>query len=442
MTTAYPMTCSAMLAALEQGATTALALCDDAIARIEADPELNIVAVRDFDRARLQAQQADAARARGERRPLLGIPMTVKESFNIEGLPTTWGYPFNARFRATQDALAVARLKAGGAVILGKTNVALGLGDYESNNPVYGRTLNPRDRSRSPGGSSGGSAAALAAGLVPLELGSDIGGSLRVPAHFCGVFAHKPTHGLLPGRGHDFPNHVAAQDPLSVIGPMARSAGDLELALRVLADDGAEGGRPLLPAPGADGTRSVRVLALHTHPACATSKETQAAVDTAAQRLAKRGATVSDTSPLLPDLQEIHTDYVKILLTLTSRGKPGAVSPLTAHEWLHLLDRRIRWQQRWEKLFEQFDAVIAPVFGCEAFAHLDAPDWETTTLDIDGEKTLYRNQLAWSGLATLAGLPATVAPVAASAQGLPLGVQIIGPLHGDLATIRVASWLE
>jgi amidase len=179
-------------------------LCDAAIARIEAlDLKINAVVVRDFDRARDAAAAADVALARGDgvRRPLLGIPMTVKEQFNIVGLPTTWGYPQFRDWRPTTDALTIERLKAAGAVILGKTNVPAGLVDSQTYNEVYGTTNNPWDLGRTPGGSSGGSAAAVAAGYVPLELGSDIGGSLRGPAHFCGAFAHKPSLDLIPLRG-------------------------------------------------------------------------------------------------------------------------------------------------------------------------------------------------------------------------------------------------
>src|SRR5690349_17937869 len=213
-------------------------LVDGAISRIEAlDPKINAVVVRDFDRARAAADAADAALANGERRALLGVPMTVKEQYAVAGLPTTWGDPKNKDRKAEVDALVVQRLKAVGAVILGKTNVPLNLSDWQSFNEVYGTTNNPWDLSRTPGGSSGGSAAALAAGFVPLELGSDIGGSLRAPAHFCGVLSHKPTLDLVPQRGSGPPGSPAipGRGDLSVAGPMARSAADLYLELSVLA---------------------------------------------------------------------------------------------------------------------------------------------------------------------------------------------------------------
>ena len=201
-----------LLRMLAQREVSARELTESAIARIEAlDHKINAVVVRDFDRARAAADAADVALAGGEHRPLLGLPMTVKEEFNVAGLPTTWGIEKFRDWRPDADALAVQRLKAAGAIILGKTNVPAGLSDWQSYNPVYGTTNNPWDLGRSPGGSSGGAAAALAAGFVPLELGSDIGGSLRCPAHFCGVFAHKPSLDLVPKRGARLPRN--AGDP-------------------------------------------------------------------------------------------------------------------------------------------------------------------------------------------------------------------------------------
>src|SRR5579871_1137104 len=196
-------TATELLAALAAREVSALELTEEAIARIEArDGPINAVVVRDFDRARVAAKAADAALARGERRPLLGLPMTVKESHNVAGLPTTWGLPAAKDWAPQTDSVGVSRLKDAGAVILGKTNVPLFLADFQSYNDVYGRTNNPWDLTRGPGGSSGGGAAALAAGMVPLEFGSDIGGSIRNPAHFCGVYGHKPSYNLIPMRGH------------------------------------------------------------------------------------------------------------------------------------------------------------------------------------------------------------------------------------------------
>jgi amidase len=231
-------TSTELIALLAARKVSAVELFERSIVRIEArDKAINAVVVRDFERARDAAKAADAALARGERRPLLGVPITVKESYNVAGLPTTWGFPAGKDFRPKEDALSIRRLKAAGAVILGKTNVPLSLADWQSYNDIYGTTNNPWDTGRTPGGSSGGSAASLAAGYVSLELGSDIGGSLRVPAHYCGVFAHKPSLGLAPSRGQTPPNvpPLPFDNDLAVIGPMARSACELLLGLEVIA---------------------------------------------------------------------------------------------------------------------------------------------------------------------------------------------------------------
>ena len=200
-------------AMLDGRQVSATELLEQAIARITKHySRINAVVARDFDHARAAAAAADAALARGERRPLLGIPMTVKELFNVAGLPTTSGLPAARDWRPAEDAITVARLKSAGAVILGKTNIATTISDWQSFNAVYGTTNNPYDARRTPGGSSGGSAAALAAGYVPLELGSDVSGSIRIPAHFCGVFGHKPSANLVPQRGHAPPRAVRSAD--------------------------------------------------------------------------------------------------------------------------------------------------------------------------------------------------------------------------------------
>src|SRR5581483_424400 len=291
---------SELRALLDARKISATELFEHAIGRIEAlDSRINSVVVRDFERARAAAREADVALARGERRPLLGIPMTVKESFNVGGLPTTWGLPMGRDWRAAEDAVAVARLKSAGAVILGKTNLAMGIYDWQSFNPIYGTTNNPWDLKRSPGGSSGVSAAALAAGYLPLELGSDISGSLRVPAHLCGVFAHKPTSNLVPQRGHAPPRSLALETDLTnglgVCGPMARTTADLSLALDVIAGPDeyeAAAYRLQLPPSRHNVLKDFRVLVLDSHPLLPVASEIRAALDRLANRLATAGAQV------------------------------------------------------------------------------------------------------------------------------------------------------
>ena len=281
---------------------SALELTNQFIDRIEAlDGDLNALPVRDFARARESAQKADAALARGARLPLLGVPVTIKESYNIAGLPTTWGIPAFRDFVAQEDALAVTRLKGAGAVVLGKTNVPLTLADWQSYNDIYGTTNNPWDKTRSPGGSSGGSSAALAAGFGPLSLGSDIGGSLRIPAHFCGVCAHKPTHGLVASRGHLPPAPGKAGRPvdLVVVGPMAPCVDDLALALDLIAgpDEAAEGRgyRLSLPPARREQLSDFRVLFIAEHPLLPTSAAVGASLDRLLKRLVAVGV---DRTPL------------------------------------------------------------------------------------------------------------------------------------------------
>jgi amidase len=433
-----------LVAALAARQVSALELADAAIARIESrDPPLNAVVVRDFERAREAARAADAALARGERRALLGLPMTVKESHNVAGLPTTWGFADQAGWIAPADSLGVARLKAAGAVILGKTNVPVGLGDWQSVNPIYGRTQNPWDLTRSPGGSSGGGAAALAAGMVPLEFGSDIGGSIRVPAAFCGLFGHKPSFNLIPGRGHAPPGLDGPPIALNVVGPLARTAADLETALDVLAGPAPEEAvayrLDLPPARGAS-LADFRVLVIDQHPAAAVEREIRDALETLAGDLARRGAQVVRASASLPDLAQAQEIYRLMLLTMITMRAPGA-KPIDAHRWIGLQSAQQEVRNRWAQLFQEVDVVLTPAFGTVAFPHTDAADSERT-LTIDGAATPYYDQAAWPGLASLAHLPATAAPIGLSRAGLPVGVQIIGPYLEDRTPLRFAALLE
>jgi amidase len=340
----------------------------------------------------------------------------------------------------------VTRLKAAGAVILGKTNVPPGLADWQSANPIYGRTNNPHDLTRSPGGSSGGSAAALAAGMVPLEMGTDIGGSIRVPAHFCGVFGHKPTVKLVPawgGAGPPITEPGPAQD-LSVAGPLARTASDLALAMSVIAGPGGDEAKAYrLQLPKARHARlgDYRVLIVTDHPVCATDEGVKAVVEAAGAAFARAGAKVSHASELLPDLAEAHAQYMPMLGTSMSRGRPNA-NPVDAHVWLNLLTAQHTLRRRWAALFEAFDVVLAPPFGTPAFPHKDIDGMEGVQLEVNGRDTPYQNQLAWPGMVTFPGLPASVAPVGKSREGLPIGVQIIGPFLEDLTSIAVAGLLE
>ena len=438
----------ALAKALAMRQISAAELCDEAIATIEAkDGPINAVVVRDFDRARQAAMAADAALARGDKGPLLGVPMTVKESNNIPGLPTTWGLaPFKGWTPKT-EAVGVTRLKDAGAVILGKTNVPPSLGDWQAANPIYGRTNNPYDLGRTPGGSSGGGAAAVATGMVPLEYGSDIGGSIRVPAHFCGVFGHKPTFELIPTAGHSPPpfDGPSAAVEFGVVGPLARTASDLALALGVLAGPDGDSARAyrlgLLPPRGAELT-DFRVLILDSHPAAGVDAEVLAPLHALADRLEALGAEVTRKSALLPDLAAAHQTYMAMLGTITGRGRPGAQPAIDTFGYMNGLDQIAAAQAAWAELFEAFDVVLAPPFGTAAFPHTDEAVWSSRRLIIDGEPTPYGAQIAWPGIATFPGLPATCAPIGKTKAGLPVGVQIIGPRYEDRTTIAYAGLIE
>jgi len=463
-----------LVALLAARKVSAVELLEDAVARVEAtDRQINALVVRDFERARDAARAADLALAKGERRPLLGLPMTVKESYNIAGLPTTWGLSAAKDFRPEADALAVERLKAAGAVILGKTNVPVALSDWQSYNDVYGTTNNPWDVTRTPGGSSGGGAAALAAGYVSLELGSDIGGSLRTPAHYCGVFAHKPSLGLAPARGHTRPNVAALpmESDLAVIGPMARSAADLVLALDIIAGPDEEVNalayRLALPPPRHQDLKSFRVLILDTHPLIPTANDVRSALATLAASLEKLGVKTGRDSALLPDLVESAKLYTRLLTSIfgvllpldqyLAVGKAAAALPasedglaawrtrgtvLSHRDWILADVARLRLRRQWRELFREWDVVLCPPMPTVAFPHDHTPEQKDRRIAINGQSYPYLDQIVWPGLATLPGLPATAAPIGLAPAGLPIGVQIIGPYLEDRTTLRFAELIE
>ncbi|MBY9067327.1 amidase [Hyphomonas sp. WL0036] len=429
--------------AVRAGQISALEATDAAIARIEAlDGRVNAVVVRDFDRARDAAKAIDAARSAGDARPFLGVPMTVKESNDVAGLASTWGFEMFKDMKVAHDGAVVERLKAQGAIILGKTNVPVALADWQAENPVYGRTVNPFDAGRSPGGSSGGAAAALATGMVPLEIGSDIGGSIRIPAHFCGVFGHKPTYGIVPSRGHGFPGTDGVDAPLAVVGPMARNVADLAACLDVIAGPEAGSGYQLaLPAPRQGSLGGYRVRVIRAMPDVPVDRDTGAALDAISAALKAAGASVTEGTEGMPDLAGMMPAYIRMLNTVTSRGRPDA-APITAHDWMALQDYQLSVTRAWARFFAETDILISPSFSTPAFPHKEEPDWSKRTLEVDGAALPYGGQLAWAAIATFAGLPSTVAPVARSAGGLPIGVQLIGAPYGDRTTLHFASLLE
>ena len=463
-----------LLSGLRTGNISAADLTELHIRRIERhDGRLNAVVVRDFDRARQQARAADQARARGETRPLLGLPMTLKESINVTGLGTTCGVPDWKGYVSPHDGAAAARSRAAGAVLLGKTNVPPMLADWQSANPIFGRTNNPWDLGRTPGGSSGGSAAALAAGLTALEVGSDIGGSIRVPAAFCGVYGHRPSETLLPRSGQfPMPPLPNAAVVMGVQGPLARSAEDLELALSVLA--GPDVGEDVawtvsLPAARRDRLADFRVAILPPIPWLTVDGQIVAALQDLAARLTKMGAVVKEVQPDgLGDHREYHGFYRTLLSAVTgarvdaetrrqrvtsfrragddlslaaARGLEGS-----AGDYLLWHGRREQHRAAWRAFFRDWDVLLAPAINVLAYPHIErawpADDSDLTlTFTVDGQSVPYLHGLCYPALSTVPGQPATAFPVGISREGLPIGLQAVGPYLEDLTPIRFTALL-
>jgi amidase len=442
---------------------SSLELTDFYIDRIERlDGAINAVVVRDFDRARAAAIAADAEFAAGNAKgPLHGVPMTIKESYNIEGLRTTWGIPMFKENVATSDSEAVRSFKGAGAVFLGKTNVPLSLADFQSYNDIYGVTNNPWNVARIPGGSSGGAAAALAAGFTGLECGSDIGGSIRNPAHYCGVYGHKPTWGVVPPQGHALPGQLAGPD-IAVCGPLARSAEDLALAIDIIA-----GATPLnkpgwqlrLPKPAKRSLSEFKVAIWANDDEAPVDSEIANRATKIGETLERLGATVSHSARPGIDIVQAHRVYFNLLNSIMGASVPSAVyaaaeerakqidptdlSPesvmaraavLNHREWLIANNAREHLRHAWRDFFDEWDILICPQSATAAFEHDHSPI-NQRSLKVDAEEQPYFLQLFWAGLITTAYLPSTVFPTGPSLQGLPIGLQAVSAEFNDLVTI-------
>ncbi|MCH9671036.1 MAG: amidase [Gammaproteobacteria bacterium] len=459
-----------LAAMIQQKTISSEELLDLYLRRVDQfNPDLNAIIVFDIEKARERARQADAATQRGECwGPLHGVPMTIKESYNIAGLPTTFGNPDFANNIADEDALSVQRLLKAGVVIFGKTNVPLALADFQSYNAIYGTTNNPWGKTRTPGGSSGGSAAALAAGITGFECGSDIGGSIRNPAHFCGVFGHKPTWGILPPRGHALPG-VLAQSDLSVIGPMARSAHDLEIGVLAMAgpDEIQSHGLQLsLPRARKASLSQYKVAVWSTDDMAPVATEVENRIRGIGETIASAGGQVDyDARPAF-EASTAH-DIFQTLLQATmsgripdgpyrkmqqraaalgdddtsTRAKTMRRQVATHRDVLQANEARTRLRWAWHEFFKEYDAIVTPMMAVSAFEHDQRPFGERSIMVDDIERP-YFEQVFWAGLAISSYLPATVIPTGPDATGLPIGAQIIGPEYGDLNTIELASHLE
>jgi amidase len=454
-----------MLAALRGGEVSSAELVERHIARIERyDEKVNAVVVRDFDRARRQAATTDSARSRGEDRPLLGLPMTVKDCLHVAGLPTTGGVVERANAVAGQDSVVVSRVRAAGAVIMGKTNVPPYAADVQSWNPLFGRTSNPWHPGRTPGGSSGGAAAAVAAGLTALELGGDLAGSIRQPAAFCGVYGHKPSESAVPRSGHfpagPLPNPAIG---MGVQGPLARSAADLALAMTVIAgpEPGESAGWQIsLPPARHARLRDFRVAFLPCPDWLPVDDEILAAADHLADALAAAGATVAVRQPAcLDDFHSYHGTYLRLFHAITAT-EPRARRPWlarclraagdehaiahadallgTADDYIGWCAAREGYRASFAEFFRDWDVLIAPNHCVNAFPHDPRPHHERDLL-INGSLVGPQVEMVHPGLANLSGHPATAFPAGTSREGLPIGLQAIGPYLGDRTSIEFAG---
>ncbi|XOZ34788.1 amidase family protein [Halomonadaceae bacterium KBTZ08] len=465
--------------ALRTGRVTSEAVTAALLARIDArNPPVNAVIYLDRERALDQARECDRQREQGENLGALhGLPMTVKDVWEVAGMPTTAGSSSLRDHRPPQHADAIQRLENAGAIIIGKTNVPLFASDLQTYNRLFGVTNNPRDLSRTPGGSSGGAAAALAAGMTPLELGSDVGGSIRTPAHFNGVFGHKPSRDIVSLRGHiPGPPGTLSQPDLAEGGPMARTADDLALLLDVIAGprphEGPQWGLSL-PAPTFSHLGEVRVATCFHDPVSPVADELTRHYEDLATRLADAGTNVTRADHEWLEHRRLMPLYHNLLGSLLGTGfRPKQRRQLKLMGYLvRLFSRWMRippgleqyiigvnqsflsWQQHSEQrekaraalvseLFDGTDVLLTPVTPTTAIAHNRSQPMFRRKILVDGRERPYTEQMHWIALATALGLPATSAPVGLDENGLPFNIQIIGAPGQDRATIEFARLME
>ena len=436
------------------------------------NPSLNVVVALDEDGARERAQAADVAAQRGEDwGPLHGVPVTIKDAFCTSGLITVGGIPDCANHIPRSNAIAVQRYVDAGAIVFGKTNVPFMSADLQSFNEVYGISNNPWNTARTCGGSSGGAAAAVAAGLTPLEIGSDIGGSIRTPSHFNGVYGHKSSYGLVSQRGHLPPGeHTLSESDLSVVGPIGHCVDDIEQALELMKGAAPEDSRAWdaqLSEASFTASEQLRVAIWADDEFCPVDHDIRAAIEAAGNTLADLGAHVDFAARPDFDPEHNHHNYTQLLSAAVGAGMPQAVRDAAAAavtaadaddmsepllqmrgvalrhaDWLRQHERRLRTRRAWDQFFEAYDVVICPCAHVTAFAHDHTPDMHNRRLTVNGEERRYTDILRWSGLTLNAYLPATAVPVGLSSEGLPIGAQIAAPYLGDKTCLAVARLLE
>jgi amidase len=427
---------------------------------------INAVIAMDVAGARQRARAADQAVSRGDSwGPLHGLPVTIKDSFDLIGLPATWGVPELRDHRPATNALAVQRYIDGGAVAFGKTNVAAYLIGWATANEIYGTTSNPWDLARSPGGSSGGAAAALAAGMSALDIGVDFGGGVRNVAHYCGIYGHKPTYGVTNWVGHVMPG-IGNKPDLAVAGPLARSANDLEIALSLIAGpapNDAVAWQLSLPTPRFTKPSELRVAVMLEDPAFPVDQEVQERIQAVADFFGKCGAKVNARARpaiesgaafrifgglLMSGLASRQNDegFWKRLSHLRTRfmgAEGGAEEKIFTHaDWIELDAARNSLRRAWRAFFGEWDILLCPAAPTVAVPHDPKHEWHERKVMVKGRATSPADPTFWGAFTTVAYLPSTVAPAGMSESGLPVGVQIVGPEYGDLTCIEVAKLLE
>lgn len=418
------------------------------LARIDAiNPTLNAVVEWRREAALQEAAAADQALSQGAVGPLHGVPITIKESFNLAGLHTTWGNPAFRDYVAAEDATVARRLKGAGAIIVGKTNVHTMLADFaQTANEVYGVTNNPWDTARTPGGSSGGGAAALAAGLTFLDYGSDLVGSIRIPASFCGVYGLKPSVGIVPLTGFQVPGPPPIPSEMrymSAIGPLGRSAADLRTGLRVTAGPETPAAHAYawsLASPRHTRLADFRVGIVLDHDHAPVSSEVSAPLAAAVGALGRAGVTVVEGWPEGIDPVQVAESFGVQIDAFFAFAQAGEGS-MPFSRFIDHEQRRMAVREAWRRYFNEVDVFLCPANFTPAFPHDSRPFAERTIATPEGERP-YTNQVFWITHASLPGLPAVTAPIGRTGNGLPVGSQILGPLYEDDTAITFAELLS
>lgn len=453
--------------AIRKKQVSSLELTQRVFARIDRyNPQLNAFVYQLREDALSQAKKADEAQAAGKSLGVLhGVPFNVKESFAVAGYPDTWGIPFFKDSKSPADSEVVARMRQAGAILIGATNVPVGLGDWQTYNSIYGTTNNPWDLKRTPGGSSGGTAAALAAGLGYLSIGSDIGGSIRVPSHFCGLFGHKPTlnlvsaSGQLPGGVRDNPGFDTL---LAVAGPMARSAADLHAALKILggpANYDAKAWKWELPAPRATTLKNFRVGYVIDDPVAPPTPDMKTLLEKTIATLDRAGAQLKPGWPPGLNIQALIDCYKfhlfaflysvatpdqqaaqrKSYESAPNAGTHPGLAPFA--QWQRQNLNRLAFRAQWQNYFNDVDVFLSPVAFTPAFPHDHSDPQDRRTINTSAGPRHYMDMLNWIAHATLTGCPATAAPIGETTEGLPVGIQITGPFWEDDTPIKFAELL-